>query len=349
MSARRSRIESTLLRVWSTRGVAACALFPVSLVFRLLTALRRSAYACGLLKSARLPVPVIVVGNIFIGGTGKTPLTIWLVQALQQAGFRPGVISRGYGAKNSAPCIVNAMSIASEVGDEPMLIALHAQVPVMVGRNRAAAARALLDHHADVDVIVSDDGLQHYALARDIEIVLFDARGIGNGWLLPAGPLRESPSRRSDFVVLNAASMPPGIGRNAVRMRLIGTCAERLVDRTQKVDLVVLQAPSTGGQYPGKILASAGIGNPDRFFDMLEGAGLRFDRLPLPDHHDFSDNPFDTVVADIILITEKDAVKCRQIDNIKNDPRVWVVPVTAHIDDALAERILEKLRGHPTA
>ncbi len=143
--------------------------------------------------------------------------------------------------------------------------------------------------------------------------------------------------------------MPPGIGRDAVRMRLIGTCAERLIDRTQKVDLVVLQAPSTGGQYPGKILASAGIGNPDRFFDMLEGAGLRFDRLPLPDHHDFSDNPFDTVVADIILITEKDAVKCRQIDNIKNDPRVWVVPVTAHIDDALAERILEKLRGHPTA
>jgi tetraacyldisaccharide 4'-kinase len=196
-----------------------------------------------------------------------------------------------------------------------------------------------------VDVLIADDGLQHYALARDIEIVLFDARGVGNGWLLPAGPLREPPSRRRDFTVVNAPAITPALARavggQPYRMHLVGDHAERLAQPGQQLALA---------QLAGKrIVAAAGIGNPGRFFAMLRAAGLAFEELPLPDHHDFLDAPFDHLEADVILITEKDAVKCRQLENLKNDPRLWVVPVAAHIDAALAEQIVEKCRGCPTA
>jgi tetraacyldisaccharide 4'-kinase len=329
------------------RGLAACALFPVSLLFRFIAALRRALYRAGILRSTRIAMPVVVVGNIFIGGTGKTPLVIWLVQALRDAGYVPGVISRGYGATSDSPMEVTPISPARDVGDEPALIAARTGVPLFTCRNRVAAARALLQHHPEVDVIVSDDGLQHYALQRDIEIMLFDARGAGNGWLLPAGPLREPPSRRADFTVANAHAVPKGLAadRSHVwRMELVGVVAEQLSDPSQRMTLSALAAD------PSKtILAAAGIGNPARFFAMLQTAGLRFDALPLPDHHDFSDRPFDGIKVDIILITEKDAVKCRHIEHLKDDPRLWVVPVTARIDGALADRIVEKLRGHPTA
>jgi tetraacyldisaccharide 4'-kinase len=340
----RPSLESRLAAIWRRRGIAACLLFPLSLLFRLLAAARRSLYRVGALRSARLPVPVVVVGNIFIGGTGKTPLVIWLVQALRQAGYVPGVISRGYGSSNEAPQEVTPISPAREVGDEPVLIAARTGAPLFVCRDRAAAANALLRRHSAVDVIISDDGLQHYALQRDCEILLFDARGIGNGWLLPAGPLREPPSRRADFVVVNASGEPQGLGIGCWRMDLVGVDIERLIDPSQCMTLAALAEETSK-----KILAAAGIGNPARFFDMLSAAGLRFDALPLPDHHDFSDRPFASTDADIILITEKDAVKCRQIEHLKNDPRLWVVPVTARIDSAFADRIVEKLRGHPTA
>jgi tetraacyldisaccharide 4'-kinase len=338
-----------LMRAWSRRGIAACALFPLSLVFRLLSAMRRAAYRTGWSRATRVPVPVIVVGNIFIGGTGKTPLTIWLVQVLRNAGFHPGVISRGYGADGDAPRAVMPASSPAEVGDEPVLIADACKVPVVVGRKRVDAAQALLAQYPEIDVIVSDDGLQHYALARDVEIMLFDARGIGNGWLLPAGPLREPAARRSDFAVVNGSSIPPGVARDAILMQLQGRQAHRLRERSEVMPLAA--AGGMRGKEGGsaRIVAAAGIGNPERFFAMLENAGLRFGRMPLPDHYDFAANPFASVDADVILITEKDAVKCRRIDNIKNDPRVWVVPVTAHIDRALADRIVEKLRGNPTA
>jgi tetraacyldisaccharide 4'-kinase len=342
------QLESGLTRIWMRRGVAACVLFPISLLFRVITALRRALYRAGILRSERVPVPVIVVGNIFIGGTGKTPLVIWLVQALRQAGYVPGVISRGYGASSDDPLEVTPISPARDVGDEPALIAARTGAPLFTCRNRPAAARALLQHHREVDVIVSDDGLQHYALQRDLEIMLFDARGVGNGWLLPAGPLREPPSRLADFTVVNAHAVPQGLAdddkRHIWRMELVGVVAERLSDPLERMTLSALAAnPSK------KLLAAAGIGNPARFFAMLRNAGLQFDALPLPDHHDFSDRPFDDVNADIILITEKDAVKCRHIEHLKDDPRLWVVPVTARIDGALADRIVEKLRGHPTA
>jgi tetraacyldisaccharide 4'-kinase len=340
-----SSLESTLTRAWLRRGALACALWPLSLLFRLLAALRAGLYRAGILKSARLPVPVIVVGNIFIGGTGKTPLTIWLVESLRAAGFKPGVISRGHGSQGDSVREVSAGSNAREAGDEPLLIARRANCPVVVGRVRVDAGRALLAAHPQVDVLVADDGLQHYALARDIEIVLFDARGVGNGWLLPAGPLREAPSRRRDFTVVNAPRITPtlaqAVGGKPFRMQLAGRHAERLAAPHERITLAELKGR--------RLVAAAGIGNPGRFFAMLDEAGLAFAAMPLPDHHDFLDAPFDGVDADAILITEKDAVKCGQIENLKNDPRLWVVPVTAQIDAALAEQIVEKCRGRSTA
>jgi tetraacyldisaccharide 4'-kinase len=315
----------------------------------MLVGMRRGLYAVGLLRAVRLPVPVIVVGNVFVGGTGKTPLTIWLVEALRRAGYVPGVISRGYGAENDAPRAVNAASVPQHVGDEPVLIAMRAKSPVMVGRHRVDAARALLEMHPDVNLIISDDGLQHYALARDVEIVLYDARGNGNGWLLPAGPLREPASRRRDFTVVNAEQIPHGIADDAIRMRLVGEVAERLTDRSDRVPLSSLCVSQAGRDHAPRIIAAAGIGNPGRFFTLLRSAGIAFEEMPLPDHYDFADNPFSAVDADVILITEKDAVKCTRTDALKNDPRLWVVPVTARIEGALAEQIVEKCRGCPTA
>ena len=336
-----SSLETTITRAWLRRGPLACALFPVSLLFRALAALRARLYRSGVLAATRLPVPVIVVGNIFIGGTGKTPLTIWLAGVLRAAGFTPGIVSRGHGGKGALPRAVTPGAAAAEVGDEPLLIARRTGCPVFVGRARADAGRALLAAHPEVDVLIADDGLQHYALARDIELVLFDGRGVGNGWTLPAGPLREAPSRRRDFTVVNAASISPqlaaAVGARPWQMQLVGGQAERLAAPHERVDLSSLRGK--------RLAAAAGIGNPGRFFAMLGAAGLTFTRLPLPDHHDFLDDPFAGLDADLILITEKDAVKCVQIENLKHDPRLWVVPVTAQLAAALAEQIVEKCRG----
>lgn len=344
------------MRAWRQRGGLACALWPLSLLFGALSGARRALYHRGWLPRTRLPVPVIVVGNIYVGGTGKTPLTIWLVQLLRAAGYQPGVISRGYGTAQAAPRLADAGAAVEAVGDEPLLIAQRTGGPVMVGRDRPAAARALLAAFPEVNVIVADDGLQHYALARDIEIMLFDERGIGNGWLLPAGPLREPASRARDFTVMNAATTTAALpsGMPAFRMQLVGVVAERLIDRAQKLPLTPqlhLADPDAAGaeRQASRVVAAAGIGNPARFFAMLRATGLAFDEMPLPDHYPFTDNPFADELADAILITEKDAVKCNRHPVLKNDPRLWVVPVTARIDDALAEQLLEKLRGHPTA
>jgi tetraacyldisaccharide 4'-kinase len=342
-----SSLESTLTRAWLRRGPLAVALLPVALLFGALAAVRRRLFQSGLKPSVRLPVPVIVVGNIFIGGTGKTPLTIWLAEALRAAGMRPGIISRGHGGdagKDGAPRAVTPGADPRVVGDEPLLIAQRTGCPVVIGRQRAEAGRALLAAHPDVDVLITDDGLQHYALARDIEIVLFDGRGVGNGWLLPAGPLREPPSRSRDFTVVNVPEITPALARAVggapYRMLLSGQYAEPL-NGGARVPLAELRAK--------RIVAAAGIGNPGRFFAMLRAAGLAPGELALPDHHDFLDDPFAALDAEIILITEKDAVKCRQIEHLKDDPRLWVVPVTAQLDPALAEQIVEKCRGRSPA
>lgn len=345
MADSRPTAEAILSRAWQARGPLACLLWPLSLLFGALAALRRALYALGLKQAQRLPVPVIVVGNVFVGGTGKTPFAIWLIDALRAAGYTPGLISRGYGGGADSLVEVKADSAAAQVGDEPLLIAQRTGVPVLVGRRRVQAGRALLAAYPQVDVIVSDDGLQHYALARDIEIVLSDARGDGNGWLLPAGPLREPASRRRDFSVRNvgstASAMAAPAGMHA--MRLMAQEAVQLAAPGARKPLADFAAGAWG------LAAVAGIGNPGRFFATLRSAGLAISEHPLPDHYDFADNPFASLAADVILITEKDAVKCRAIETIRNDPRIWVVPVTARIDSALAEHIVEKLRERPTA
>lgn len=344
MSTQSAGLAPALQRIWQRRGPAAWLLLPLSLLFGLLAGVRRWLYRVGWLKAARLPVPVLVVGNIFVGGTGKTPLTIWLARALRNAGYRPGVVSRGYGAHVDVPRLVNADSLPEEVGDEPLLIASHAGCPMAVGRNRAAAGAALLQAHPEVDLLLLDDGLQHYALARDLEIMLFDGRGAGNGWMLPAGPLREPLSRRRDITVVNGSGSAPGVGPDAFRMILQGDEAVQLAQPGKRVSLTELAARRPAA----RIVAAAGIGNPERYFGMLEAAGLDFARMPLPDHYAFHENPFDGVDADVILITEKDAVKCRHSEALRDDARLWFVPVEAVIDVALADTIVEKLRGFPT-
>ena len=330
----------TLMRAWQRKSPLAISLLPLSLVYRALVAIRRALYQAGLLKQRILPVPVIVVGNIFVGGTGKTPFVIWLVEALRERGFNPGVISRGYGAQVDRVIEVNAGSAPSEVGDEPLLIALKSRAPVMVGRRRVLAAQRLLELHPEVDVIISDDGLQHYELGRSVEIQLSDARGHGNGWMLPAGPLREPASRRSDFYVVN------GFVPDALRssgMQLDGDHAERITDRAQRMPLAAIAKDA-------RVVAAAGIGNPQRFFDTLRANGVTPVReIALPDHYDFSTNPFANIDADLILITDKDAVKCARIAALANDTRLWTVPVAASIAGPLADNIVEKLRGHTTA
>jgi tetraacyldisaccharide 4'-kinase len=330
----RSTLETIFLRAWMGRGLIACLLWPASKLFQFLSGFRFASFVLGFKTQTKFDVPVIVVGNIFLGGTGKTPLVIWLVQQLKMAGWRPGVISRGYAANAATVSEVHSDSIAGDVGDEPLLIAQRGDCPVMVGRDRVAAARALLLAHPTVNVIVSDDGLQHYALARDVEILMFDQRGIGNGWLLPAGPLRETAQRRRDFTVLNApvGITVAGIGSNAVHMQLMPDKLFCLSAPEQVMALSEIKEK--------RITAAAGIGHPERYFAMLRRAGLNFHALPLNDHHVFSAKSFCDVDADIILITEKDAVKCRQIAELRRDDRIWVVPVSAQLEANLMANIL---------
>jgi tetraacyldisaccharide 4'-kinase len=336
MSSPRSVIESVLLTAWQRRGVIACLLWPLSFIFNLLIVTRLALYALGIFRITILPVPVIVVGNIFVGGTGKTPLVIWIIQLLQEQGWKPAVISRGYGSSDQQVRAVEKNSHANEVGDEPLLVVNRTGVPVFIGRDRVAAGLALLQAHPNVNIIISDDGLQHYALGRNIEIQLSDSRGNGNGWLLPAGPLREPATRQSDFYVVNTTEESAG---NAYAMQLIPVDAERLSDRSQRKSL-------RDFSFLQSVAAVAGIGHPERFFTTLRSHGISLTTTQsLPDHFDYATNPFADIEASVILITEKDAVKCMQDTAIANDARLWVVPVQAHVDASLAKHILEKLHG----
>ncbi|ALS62990.1 tetraacyldisaccharide 4'-kinase [Pandoraea norimbergensis] len=345
---------------WQRRGVMAWLLWPLSWIFAGVAAWRRLSFRRGWKTSTRLPVPVIVVGNLTVGGTGKTPTVIALVAALRQQGYRPGVLSRGYGAQLSRPTEVVATSRPEDVGDEPLLIAKRTGVPVWVWPARVEGGRALLAAHPECDVIVCDDGLQHYALARDVEIAVFDHRLGGNGFLLPAGPLREPLSRRRDANLINdpfGKTLPdwpntwrltlalgdawcvnqPSLSRPLAHFASAGLPASASVSASTA-------APASAAPASRRILAAAGIGAPERFFAALRAAGLSIETLPLPDHYDFATNPFDGVAADAILITEKDAVKCLTW----SDPRVWAVPAEAALDARLVSLVVEKLRGHPT-
>ena len=322
-------------RHWYRLSALSLALWPLSLVYGLLVALRRLAYGSGALRALKLPVAVIVVGNIVAGGTGKTPLVLCLAAALKMNGRKPGIVSRGYRGSAAAPMAVTAVSAVDQVGDEPLLLARASGCPVWIGRDRAAAALGLLAAHPECDVLILDDGLQHYRLARDIEIAVEDERGAGNGLLLPAGPLREPASRRVDAWVVNSA--PVGSRDPAFRMDLRGEAF-----RCLRAPLEYVPASALAGK---KLHAIAGIGNPRRFFEHLKRLGLASVNHAFPDHHAYAPGDLDFADCEALLMTEKDAVKCEAFAR-----RHWyALQVEAELAPAFFDFILAKLNGLKTA
>jgi tetraacyldisaccharide 4'-kinase len=340
-SASQPAWQRILTDSWQRRGPLAWALWPLSLLVGQLVRLRQGLYLSGLLRRHALPVPVIVVGNVVAGGAGKTPVVMALVKHLQARGLRPGVISRGYGRRTHDCREVLDVSPVGDVGDEPALIRRNTGVPVFVAARRVQAARALLQAYPQTDVLVSDDGLQHYALARDIEICVFDDRGVGNGFLLPAGPLREPWPRHVDLV-LHTGTRPAFSGHTALR----ALAAQAVRADGTRVDLVAL------AQDGRPLLAVAGTARPQAFFDMLQALGLPLSlTLARPDHDDYAGwrRPLDRDYT--LLCTEKDALKLWP-----HHPDALAVPLNfapapsffAALDRLLDEAQLSLRHGHPT-
>ena len=335
---------ASIEKYWYEPNPVSVLLLPLAWLFCLVVILRRFFYRASILKPEKLPVPVIVVGNITVGGTGKTPLVVAIVEHLSHQGFKPGVVSRGYGGKAATwPQAVSAQSDAGQVGDEAVLLAQRCHCPVMVGPDRPQAARALLEKHT-CDVIISDDGLQHYALHRDIEVVVIDgARRFGNKRCLPAGPLREPAQRvvEADYVVTNVstdiatstATSQTAFGKE-IEMTLLPQAACNLRDKH------VSMALSDFTKEP--VHAVAGIGNPQRFFSQLRSLGIRLIEHPFKDHYSYTVNDvcFDDALP--VIMTEKDAVKCRSFAQARH----WYVPVTAQIDNNFLQKITEQLRKY---
>jgi tetraacyldisaccharide 4'-kinase len=321
-------------QIWYGRPAAPRWLLPFSGLYAVVSGARRYAYAQRWRESTRLSRPVIVVGNISVGGTGKTPLVCWLSEQLVKRGAAPGIVTRGYGGAQRSPRLVQAGDEASVVGDEPVLLQRRTRRPVAVGRDRPAAARLLID--AGCDVILSDDGLQHYALQRDCEIIVMDGeRGLGNGSLLPAGPLREPAARlaQADAVVVNGG-MGHAQGAGELRMDLQGVVAVALVGGAAKP-----LAEFTGQ----RVHAVAAIGNPQRFFALLRAKGLEVIEHPLPDHAALRGADINFDDGHPVLMTEKDAVKCAKIAGSRH----WYVPVSASFEardaDALLGTVLDAI------
>jgi tetraacyldisaccharide 4'-kinase len=319
---------------WSRRGAIAWLLWPASLLFAVVVRLRRVLYKLRILGSVHPGVPVIVVGNLGAGGSGKTPLVLRIAEILREHGWKPGIVSRGYGGTAVAPREATIASDPAEVGDEPMLLARRSGCPVWVAPDRVAACRALRAQHPECNVILSDDGLQHYALRRDLEICVLDERALGNGFLQPAGPLREPRARLGsvDAVVVHGESAVQGY-----RMVLEG---DELVRFTDARD--VRAAKAFAGQ---RMHAVAGIGDPRRFFLQLARFGLKLVPHPFPDHHPFRAEDLAFGDADPVGMTEKDAVKCKRLAQ----PHFWVFPVSAALDPAFQRWLLEKLGGPKAA
>lgn len=286
--------------------------------------------------AVRLPVPVLVVGNIAIGGTGKTPITLALIEQLRALGATPGVLSRGYGGSGPFPLLVTTHTMPQHCGDEPALIAQRAGVPVCVAPSRVAAGAVLLAAHPEVDVLLCDDGLQHLALARDLELCVVDgARSHGNGHRLPAGPLRESPARLAECaLVLVNGSEAASYGEQALRFDLQADQAIELSSGEQRML----------SRFAGcTVDAVAGIGNPQRFFDLLTRQGITVRPHAFADHHAFTAADFHFASDAPILMTEKDAVKCRGL-SLPTDTERWCVPVTAVFSQSSQQRVQECLR-----
>ncbi len=301
-------------------------------------------YALRLRRPVRLPVPVVVVGNLRVGGTGKTPLVIELVTQLRARGWSPGVVARGYGARSELPMLVDAQCDPAHCGDEPLLVKTRTGVPVAVGRDRVAAARMLLATHAGCDVLIADDGLQHRRLARDLEIALLDSEGLGNGWLLPAGPLRDPPERLRtvDAVVLHGRVPPVRIYSPFFHMHAAAGDAFCMAHPEQRLTLGDVARQQRDQVL--RLLAVCAIGVPERFFAMLREQGLSFDELALPDHDPIDPAFMPLARYDSVLITEKDAVKCRGDSRIAHDERLWVVPLVSRIDGGLYDYVTSRLK-----
>lgn len=332
-----ARLAAALQRSWwrAQPDMLAWLLWPVSLLYRALFALqRRGASAAARATGPKLPVPVLVVGNHVVGGAGKTPTVIAIVQALQAAGRHPGVISRGHGREGDGACAVNDSASAAAVGDEPLLIHRRTGVPVWVGRQRAEVAAALCAAQPEVDVLVADDGLQHHALARQAELVVFDERGAGNGLLLPAGPLREPlppqlpPLRRVLYTAGAASTRLPGLAATRRLGLAWPLAAWQRGDARPAVPLETLRGRP--------LLAAAGMAAPEKFFGMLVAAGLQIERMPLPDHHPYSTLPWPAQTADV-LVTEKDAVKLQP--SAMGATRVWVLPLDLQLPAGLLDEL----------
>jgi tetraacyldisaccharide 4'-kinase len=358
-----TRLAQYLPRQWYRQrlNVVLWPLLPFSWLFQLLVCGRRFLYRNGIFHSHRLSAPLIVVGNLTVGGTGKTPLVLWLLARLREQGWQPGVITRGYGGSTTDERQVLPASTATEVGDEPLLLARRSGVPVFIGRDRVAAGRALLAAYPACDVIVADDGLQHYRLQRCFELVVFGEHGAGNGCLLPAGPLREPLSRLSDVskaqdscaviwhgsptrqITSAAQALPQFV------MHLGGHRFVALTDTQRVCEAVALRGR--------RLYAIAGIGDPARFFQQLSALGLEFSAHPFPDHHAYCADELAFARDGVLLMTEKDAVKCAALTPGALG-EAWYLPVEAeigpnvnahHQQADLLKIILEKLNGRTPA
>jgi len=339
----RARLEQALHRAWTKRGALAWILLPLACLYSLGRSAHDAVYRSGLLKSWQVGLPVVVVGNLYTGGTGKSPLVVELIRALQARGWRPGVVSRGHGRTRRDVRPVEAASRADEVGDEPLMIARASGAPVVVGADRVVAARVLRSLNPKCDVIVCDDGLQHPRLARDVEIAVLHFQGLGNGWRLPAGPLRDSPSRLAsvDAVVLNGEVPPVRIEKPVFAMTTELDEVYSIVDPRQRAPLAALVDEQR--RHGTRVVAAAGIAAPQRFFAMLRAAGLTIEAVPLPDHYDYSVNPLAGRDFDVALVTEKDAVKCRDAATLKNEGRLCAVTLRTEVDPALIDLIEAKI------
>ena len=335
-------------KFWERRGPTSLLLWPLSWLYGLVVRMRKLILDTGLVKQKPAPVPVIIVGNIRVGGTGKTPIVIALAERLSHLGWRPGIISRGYGASSqTAPLQVHSNSDPTLVGDEPVLIAkrTHDQFPIWVFPKRQQSIKAMLKHTPEVNVIISDDGLQHRGLirwparegGRDVEFVVRDDRGEGNRFLLPAGPLRESATRERDATLFTGTSknQKSGILDEYFLGRRSFNLASRLGTPYQLINTSNTQALGQIAEQflPKNITAIAGLGNPKRFFNDLAKQGITGKQIPLPDHATYSPEFFTAIKAQCILITEKDAVKCSGI----SDERIWVVPMSLHLPENLMD------------
>ncbi|ORM74971.1 tetraacyldisaccharide 4'-kinase [Pantoea wallisii] len=323
-------------RIWSGRSPLWLLLWPLSLLYGAITWLIRLSFQRGWRNSWHAPRPVIVVGNLTAGGNGKTPVVIWLVQALQQRGLRPGVVSRGYGGKaEHYPLLVTAQTATGQAGDEPVLIAQRTQVPVAVAPKRCQAVEALLAAH-DLDVIITDDGLQHYALQRDREIVVVDGvRRFGNGWWLPAGPMRERASRLQS---VNAVIVNGGIAQDG----------EIAMSLQPGLAINVLSGETASLQQLPPIVAMAGIGHPPRFFSTLQQQSVKpVAEIAFADHHAYSEEELSrlTQQGQCLLMTEKDAVKCRAFARAN----WWYLPVDAQLTGAPLAALLDDITHLCTA